>query len=91
MTLSLRRFEGEEPAAQGRMDVPFASLGEGEMEEVRRAVKSCPSGSAARSGSAGAARGGRIDPHRTLRRSLQTGGVPFQPARARRGGATSRA
>ncbi len=27
---------------------------------------------------------GRIDPHRTLRRSLRTGGVPFQPARKKR-------
>ncbi len=27
---------------------------------------------------------GRIDPRRTLRRSLATGGVPFQPARQRR-------
>jgi uncharacterized protein with von Willebrand factor type A (vWA) domain len=30
------------------------------------------------------ARRGRIDPHRTLRRSLRTGGVPFAPARRTR-------
>jgi uncharacterized protein with von Willebrand factor type A (vWA) domain len=30
------------------------------------------------------ARRGRIDPHRTLRASMRTGGVPFQPAHRRR-------
>ena len=85
VTLSLRRFEGEEPAALGRMDVPFASLGEGEMEEVRRAVRALSERlRGAERLRRRRARRGRIDPHRTLRRSLQTGGVPFQPARRAR-------
>src|SRR5262249_13839305 len=30
------------------------------------------------------ARRGRVDPHRTMRQSLRTEGIPFQPARRRR-------
>ncbi|KYG05609.1 hypothetical protein BE21_39645 [Sorangium cellulosum] len=85
VTLALRRVEGEEPTAPGRMDVPFASLGEGEMDEVRRAVRALSERlRGAERLRRRRARRGRIDPHRTLRRSLQTGGVPFQPARRAR-------
>ncbi len=85
VTLALRRLEGEEPAALGRMDVPFASLSEGEMDEVRRAVRALSQRlRGAERLRRRRARRGRIDPHRTLRRSLQTGGVPFQPARRAR-------
>ncbi|WP_437727425.1 VWA domain-containing protein [Sorangium sp. So ce861] len=85
VTLALRRLEGEEPAAPGRMDVPFASLGEGEIDEVRRAVRALSERlRGAERLRRRRARRGRIDPHRTLRRSLQTGGVPFQPARRAR-------
>jgi uncharacterized protein with von Willebrand factor type A (vWA) domain len=64
---------------------PFAGLSEAEREEVRRAVR----GLAERLRGAERVRRrraqhGRIDPHRTVRRSLATGGVPFQPARRRR-------
>ncbi|WP_437817985.1 VWA domain-containing protein [Sorangium sp. So ce1078] len=83
--VALRRLEGEEPAALGRMDVPFASLGEGEVDEVRRAVRALSERlRGAERVRRRRARRGRIDPHRTLRRSLQTGGVPFQPARRAR-------
>ncbi|WP_437970393.1 VWA domain-containing protein [Sorangium sp. So ce260] len=83
--VALRRLEGEEPTALGRMDVPFASLGEGEMDEVRRAVRALSERlRGAERVRRRRARRGRIDPHRTLRRSLQTGGVPFQPARRAR-------
>ena len=65
--------------------VPFAALTEAEREEVRRAVR----GLAERLQGAERvrrrrARRGRIDPQRTIRRSLATGGVPFTPARRRR-------
>lgn len=73
-------------ARRGRMDKPFHALSNQELEDVRRAVRSLAErlrGSArVRSKRA---RSGRIDPHRTMRRSLRTGGVPFAPAkRARR-------
>ncbi|XXX80580.1 VWA domain-containing protein [Sorangium sp. So ce134] len=85
VTVTLRRLDGEERAAPGRMDVPFASLGEGEMDEVRRAVRALSERlRGAERLRRRRARRGRIDPHRTLRRSLQTGGVPFQPARRAR-------
>ena len=66
-------------------NVPFAGLTEAEREEVRRAVR----GLAERLRGAERvrrrrARRGRVDPRRTLRQSLRTGGVPFQLARRRR-------
>jgi uncharacterized protein with von Willebrand factor type A (vWA) domain len=76
-----------EPAAGGRRaeSKAFAGLTEAEREEVRRAVR----GLAERLRGAERvrrkrARRGRIDPHRTLRLALATGGVPFTPARRRR-------
>jgi hypothetical protein len=76
-----------EPPSEGRRagTIPFAGLTEAEREEVRRAVR----GLAERLRGAERvrrrrARRGRIDPHRTMRQSLRTGGVPFQPARRRR-------
>ncbi len=60
----------------------FSLLTSAEMEDVRRAVRAfverLRGGERVRSRRA---RAGRIDPHRTLRRALRTGGVPFQPAR----------
>lgn len=83
VTATQRRAEqADEEGGGGRMDTPFAALSEAEIEEVRRAVRRL---SERLSGSARVrrrrARRGRIDPHRTLRLSLRTGGVPFQPAR----------
>jgi uncharacterized protein len=64
---------------------PFAALSELEIEEVRRAVRGFAErlrgGARVR---ARHARRGRIDVHRTLRRAMRTGGVPFSPARKRR-------
>jgi hypothetical protein len=82
-TIARRVGERPEEGDGGRaVERPFASLSHDEVESVRRAVR----------GLADRLRGvervrrkralqGRIDPHRTLRRSLRTGGVPFQPAR----------
>lgn len=77
-----------EPGEAGRRrlgDTPFTALSAAGLDEVRRAVRSL----AERLRGAERVRRrralhGRIDPHRTLRRSLRTGGVPFQPARRKR-------
>jgi hypothetical protein len=75
------------PAAGGRRveGVAFAGLTEGERAEVRRALR----GLAERLRGAERvrrkrARAGRVDPHRTMRLAMRTGGVPFTPARRRR-------
>jgi uncharacterized protein with von Willebrand factor type A (vWA) domain len=64
---------------------PFASLDETEIAEVRRAVRRFAERlrGGARVRSRRALRG-RIDPHRTLRNALRTGGVPFVVARKKR-------
>jgi uncharacterized protein with von Willebrand factor type A (vWA) domain len=64
---------------------PFASLADTQMDEVRRAVRRLAERlrGAARV-RARRARRGRIDPHRTLRRALRTGGVPYTIARKER-------
>jgi uncharacterized protein with von Willebrand factor type A (vWA) domain len=64
---------------------PFAALADAEIEEVRRAVRSFAE--RLRGGARVRARRalrGRIDPHRTLRQALRTGGVPFHLARRKR-------
>jgi uncharacterized protein with von Willebrand factor type A (vWA) domain len=64
---------------------PFASLTDAEIEDVRRAVRRFAE--RLRGGARVRARRamrGRIDPHRTLRRALRTGGVPFDPPRRSR-------
>jgi uncharacterized protein len=65
--------------------MPFASLSDAELDEVRRAVRRLAQrlrgGARVRTRHS---RRGRIDPHRTLRRSLRTSGVPFSPARRSR-------
>jgi hypothetical protein len=83
-----RRLRGPDPEAGSRRraeGVPFTSLSAAEIDEVRRAVRALAERlrGAERVRRRHAARG-RIDPHRTLRQSLRTGGVPFQPARRRR-------
>ncbi len=81
-----RRLGEDAPKGPRRIgDAVFTSLSDAEMEEVRRAVR----GLAERLRGAERVRRrrslrGRIDPHRTLRQSFRTGGVPFQPARRRR-------
>jgi uncharacterized protein with von Willebrand factor type A (vWA) domain len=64
---------------------PFSSLTDAEIEEVRRAVRRFAERLRGRARvRARRAVRGRIDPHRTLRRALRTGGVPFDPARKHR-------
>jgi uncharacterized protein with von Willebrand factor type A (vWA) domain len=61
--------------------MPFASLSDAEIEEVRRAIRRFAHRlrGSARVRARRAVRG-RLDPHRTLRRALRTAGVPFSPA-----------
>ena len=65
---------------------PFAALTEAEVEDVRRAVRRFAERlrGGARVRAKRRALRGRIDPHRTLRRALRTGGVPFDLARKER-------
>jgi uncharacterized protein len=62
--------------------MPFTSLAEADIVEVRRAVRTLAErlrgGERVRRRRA---RKGRLDPHRTLRRAMATGGVPFVPLR----------
>ena len=83
----VRKKAGRPPeqAVRGLAGKSFTALLPSEVDEVRRAVRSF----AARLRGAERARRhralrGLIDPHRTLRRALATGGVPFAPARRRR-------
>jgi uncharacterized protein with von Willebrand factor type A (vWA) domain len=85
-TFERRARELAEAAKDARLDTKdFASLSDAEAIEVRRAVRlfveRLYGGQRVR---ARRARRGRIDPHRTLRRALRTGGVPFVPARTDR-------
>jgi uncharacterized protein len=84
-TLARRLGEREDQDNARAVDRPFSVLSAEEVEAVRRAVRRL----AARLRGAEQVRRkrskrGRIDPHRTLRRSLRTGGIPFQPARRAR-------
>jgi uncharacterized protein len=83
---TLRRKLAETGGDRPRLlDMPFTSLSEAQVEEVRRAVRSLAERlRGAERVRRRRARTGRIDPHRTLRQSFRTGGVPFQPARRRR-------
>lgn len=81
-----RRLGEDAPKGPRKLgDAVFTSLSDAEMEEVRRAVRSLAERlrGAERVRRRRSARG-RIDPHRTLRQSFRTGGVPFQPVRRRR-------
>lgn len=64
------------------MSTPFSSLDEAEIEDVRRSVRAfvqrLRGGERVRRRRA---RRGRVDPHRTLRLALRTGGVPLVLAR----------
>ena len=80
------RAERPAPARRGPMlDCPLALLDAQERAEVRRAVRELAFKlrGAARVRKRHARRG-RIDPHRTLRRTLHTFGVPMSPAHVRR-------
>ena len=69
-----------EEAMDGPMTMPFALLAESEIEEVRRGVRMLAERlrGAARVKKRHRRRG-RIDPARTMRKCLATGGVPFRP------------
>lgn len=84
----LARREEDERAASasaGVRGLAFTSIPVGELAEVRRAVRAFADrlrgGEQVR---VRRAKRGRIDPHKTMRRALATGGVPFAPARRRR-------
>lgn len=81
--LSLARKLGDADEKAARVvDRPFSSLSPEEVEDVRRSVRRLAERlrGAERVRRKRSARG-RIDLHRTLRRSLRTGGVPFRPVR----------
>lgn len=81
-----RVAEVERLRAERRIETtPFAALSDVEIEEVRRAVRRFAE--RLRGGARVRARRalrGRIDPHRTLRKALRTGGAPFDLARKER-------
>jgi uncharacterized protein with von Willebrand factor type A (vWA) domain len=85
-TYAARVAEAErQPGERTLATTPFAALDESEIEEVRGAVRRFAErlrgGARVR---ARRARRGRIDPHRTLRQALRTGGVPMALARKTR-------
>jgi uncharacterized protein with von Willebrand factor type A (vWA) domain len=71
-----------EQTISGPMSTPFALLAESEIDEVRRGVRKLAERlrGAARV-RARHRRRGRLDPARTMRKTLSTGGVPFRPVR----------
>ena len=77
-----QRIEAEAEGGGGPMDTPFASLSEGDLAEVRRGVRRLTERlRGAERVRRRRAQRGRIDPHRTLRSCLRTGGVPFALSR----------
>lgn len=74
-----RREEDRKPSRATRENTPFLSLAPEDIEEVRRAVRRFAErlrgGARVRRRRA---RRGAIDPHRTLRRAMRTGGVPMR-------------
>ncbi len=82
-TLERRRDEIQTPQSRRPLDtMAFTSLSDVEVDEVRQAVRRFAERlRGAERVRVRRARRGRIDPHRTLRRALRTGGVPFCPAR----------
>ncbi len=76
---------GEQRRQGGLASAPFLSLTVAQIDEVRRAVRRLAEQlrGAARV-RIRRARHGRVDPHRTLRRAMRTGGVPYGIARTRR-------
>jgi uncharacterized protein with von Willebrand factor type A (vWA) domain len=78
----LERVTALEAAERGSLATPFARLSEDQAEEVRRAVRLLAERlrGAARVRERRRRRG-RLDPSRTIRKSLATGGAPFAPVR----------
>ncbi|HSQ64959.1 MAG TPA: VWA domain-containing protein [Polyangiaceae bacterium] len=81
-----RRVQPPEPARHASLETKaLASLDRTEVEEVRRAVRSFAARLRGKERvRRRRARRGAIDPHRTLRRTLRTFGVPMNPAHVRR-------
>jgi uncharacterized protein with von Willebrand factor type A (vWA) domain len=82
----LRREAHAAARGDDLLGAPLATLDDAEIEEVRRAVRGFVArlrGGERVRRRAGAKRG-RIDAHRTLRRAMRSGGVPFQLARRAR-------
>ena len=85
-TFEARLYELQRQRREGRLETaPFASLSVAEIDEVRRAVRSFAERlrGAARVRTR-RAQHGRVDPHRTLRMAMRTGGAPLDIARTRR-------
>jgi uncharacterized protein len=72
---------GEQELPIGALDRPVLSLSTAELAELRRMLQPLARQLAARVGRRRRPRStGRLDPRRTFRRSLQTGGIPIDPA-----------
>jgi uncharacterized protein with von Willebrand factor type A (vWA) domain len=70
---------------RGPEHTPFAALGEDEVDDVRRALRGLTERlRGAERLRRKRARRGKLDPRRTLRRALRTGGVPFEQSRRRK-------
>ncbi|MEO6421025.1 MAG: VWA domain-containing protein [Polyangiaceae bacterium] len=83
VTRTHARREEETRAARPSLETTaFTSLSDAQMVEVRRAVRAFAERLRGRERvRIKRKKQGRIDPHRTLRRALATGGVPFAPLR----------
>jgi hypothetical protein len=72
---------GDQALPVGALDRPVLSLSTAELAELRRTLQPLARQLAARVGRRRRPRStGRLDPRRTFRRSLQTGGIPIDPA-----------
>jgi uncharacterized protein with von Willebrand factor type A (vWA) domain len=81
----VRKDKDARSKTRKREELPFTSLRDADLEEVRRAVRGF--GERLRGAArvrARRARRGRIDPGRTMRTLALTGGVPFTPVRRQR-------
>ena len=73
--------DGDQELPVGALDRPVLSLSSAELAELRRTLQPLARQLAARVGRRRRPRStGRLDPRRTFRRSLQTGGIPIDPA-----------
>ena len=76
---------GDQELPVGALDRPVLSLSSSELAELRRTLQPLARQLAARVGRRRRPRAtGRLDPRRTFRRSLETGGIPIDPAQRRK-------
>ncbi len=80
-----RRAVDDVPSRLGAADAPLVALSAAELRDLRRALQPLTRQLAARVGRRRRATAtGRVDVRRTMRRSLQSGGIPIDPVLRRR-------